>query len=313
VLRGGTELTLLATGTETVVQRLGHARYQVEPGSVSDFLVETPYLVIGIKGTIFEGLVNEAGAEVEVSEGLVEVTTPDGRFHAVLARGQSARVGAAAGSAPEVQSDSGGTVAPVPQDSTGSVPPEEVSPPEQVVRAAAAPQLTEPEIDGALSPLTSAVRWLDRLWSGIGERLSDVDIVYDERLPTQRRGTLVRTLNGGIASVGSGAQGDSGGGGSAGGSAGGGSSGGSSSSGAGGGAGSNSSGAGGGSSSSGGGGGNSGSGSAGGGLSGAVGGVSSAVGGAVGGGLGSAVGGLGKGVSGAVGGRGKGRGQRGKR
>jgi hypothetical protein len=64
VIRGGTELTLPPAGTETVVQRLGSARYQIEPGSVADFLVETPYLVIGIKGTVFEVQVNEAGTKV---------------------------------------------------------------------------------------------------------------------------------------------------------------------------------------------------------------------------------------------------------
>jgi hypothetical protein len=42
VIRGGTELVLPPMDTETVVQRLGSARYEIEPGSVSDFLVETP-------------------------------------------------------------------------------------------------------------------------------------------------------------------------------------------------------------------------------------------------------------------------------
>jgi hypothetical protein len=327
-IHGGTELTLLpSTGTETVVQRLGRARYQVEPGSVSDFLVETPYLVIGIKGTVFAVLVNEAGTEVGVREGMVEVTTPDGRFRAELGPGQSARVGAAAGAALEVQSGAGGADAPAPADSAGSAPPDQTaspkaaSPPTQAASSEAAPSSTQTLVGGALSALTSVTRSLDRLWSGIGGLLSDVDIVYDDRLPTHRRGTLVRTLRGGIASVGSGARGDSGAGGGAGASGGGGTSGGGSPSGAGGGGGSSSSG---GSSSGGGGGGHNGSGSGGGGrggggLSGAVGGVSSsvggavgsvgsAIGGAVGGGLGSAVGGVGRGVGSAVSGVGKGLG-----
>jgi FecR protein len=355
VIRGGTELTLPSTGTETVVQRLGSARYQIEPGSVSDFLVETPYLVIGIKGTIFEVLVNEAGTKVGVSEGRVEVTTPDRRFRAELAPGQTARVRAAAGSAPEVQSEAGGTNASAPQDPTESAPPDQAassdiaSPQDPTGSAlpdqAASPDVAAPpaqaEVHGALSPVTSVTR---SLWSGIGGLLSRVDIVYDDRLPAGRRGTVVRTLSGRVASIGTGARGDSAGGsggdaagGSSSGGAGGGSEGGSSggggasSSGGGegdssGSSGSGSSGGSAGSSSSVGGGaagssgsGSGGSGRGGGGLGGAVGGVSSAVGGAVGGvssavggavggGLGSAVGSVGRGLGGAVGGLGKGLG-----
>jgi hypothetical protein len=285
VIRAGTELTLPPTGTETVVQWLGSVRYQVDPGSVPGFFVETRYLVIGIKGTIFDVLVSGAGTEVRVSEGLVEVATPDGRFRAQLARGQIAWVGSAPGSPLEVHSDSGGADAPVPPGSTGSAPSDQTS------RSDPLSPLTGAEVDGVLSPITSAA---SSLWSGVGELLSDVDIVYDDRLTT-RPGTLVRTLSGGLASVGGGARGDSGGGGSAGDGAGG-NSGGSSSSGAGGDAGGGSSG--------GGKGGNSGSGSGGGGLGG--GGLGGAVGGAVGsvgGAVGGAVGSLGGAVGGALGNR----------
>jgi FecR protein len=219
VIRGGTELTLPSTGTETVVQRIGSARYQIEPGSVADFLVETPYLVIGIKGTVFEVLVNEAGTKVGVSEGRVEVTTPDGRFRAELAPGQTARVRAAAGSAPEVQSESGGADAPASQDPAGSAPPDqaagsdvrspqdptESASPDQAASSDATSPSTQTAVGGTLGLVTSVTR---SLWSGIGGLLSDVDIVYDDRLSPVRRGTLVRTLSGGIASVG----GDSGGG-----------------------------------------------------------------------------------------------------
>jgi hypothetical protein len=173
LIRGGTEVTLPPQGSQTVVQRLGSARYQVGPRAVPYFFVETPYLAIGIKGTIFEVLVNEAGAEVRVSEGVVEVTTADRRFRARLASGQSARVGAAAGSALETRSGGGGAYAPVQQDATGSAPSE--------ARSEVASQPGRAEVDGALSPLTSAAR---SLWSGIGELLSDVDIVYDDRLNT---------------------------------------------------------------------------------------------------------------------------------
>jgi FecR protein len=319
VLRGGTELTLPPTGTETVVQRLGSARYQIEPGSVADFLVETPYLVIGIKGTVFEVLVNEAGTKVGVSEGRVEVRTPDGRFRAELAPGQTARARAALGSALEVQSESGGNNAPAPQDQTESAPPDQAaisdvaSPPTQAEVDGAPTQAevdgarTQAELGGVLSPVTSVTR---SLLSGLGGLLSGVDVVYDDRLPPRRPGTLVRTLSGGIASIGSGARGDSGGGSGAA------AAGGSSSSGAGTGSGGSSSGdAGGGSSGSGSGGGGRGGGGLGGAVGGvssavggAVGGVSSAVGGAAGGSLGSAVGSVGRGVGSAVGGLGRGLG-----
>jgi len=280
VIRAGSELTLPPTGTATVLQWLGSVRYQVEPGSLPGFFVETRYLVIGIKGTIFEVLASEAGTEVRVSEGLVEVATPDGRFRAVLARGQIAWVGSAPGSPLEVSSDSGGADPPVAPESTRSASSGQAS------RSDAESPLTAVEVDGVLSPITSAA---SSLWSGIGELLSDVDIVYDDRLTTRPR-TLVRTLSGDLATVGGGAGGGGGDG------AGGGNSGGSSSSGAGG--------------DGGGTGGNSGSGSAGGGSGGGgvggggVGGAVGSVGGAVGGvssGLGGAVGGLSNAVGGALG------------
>jgi hypothetical protein len=289
VIRAGSELTLPPTGTATVVQWLGSVRYEVEPGSLPGFFVDTRYLVIGIKGTIFEVLASEAGTEVRVSEGLVEVAMPDGRFRAVVAPGQIAWVGSAPGSPLEVGSESSGTDALVAPHSTRSA----ASAP--ATRSDAESPLTGVEVDGVLSPVTSAA---SSLWSGIGGLLSDVDIVHDDRLTTRRRGTLVRTLSGGLATVGGGsARGGAGDG------AGGGNSGGSSSSGAGG-------GGGGGSGSSGAGaGGNNGSGSAGGGpggggLGGAVGGAGGSVGDAVGGvssGLGGAVGGLGNAVGGALG------------
>jgi hypothetical protein len=274
VIRAGSELTLPPTGTATVLQWLGSVRYQVEPGSLPGFFVETRYLVIGIKGTIFEVLASEAGTEVRVSEGLVEVATPDGRFRAVLARGQTAWVGSAPGSPLEVRSDSGGSDPPVSSESTRSASSGQAS------RSDAESPLTAVEVDGVLSPITSAA---SSLWSGIGELLSDVDIVYDDRL-TPRPRTLVRTSRGGVT-VGGGASDGAGGG----------NSGGSSSSGAGG--------------DGGGTGGNSGSGSAGGGrggggLGGAGGGAVGSVGGAVGGvssGLGGAVGGLSNAVGGALG------------
>ena len=109
VIRAGSELTLPPTGTATFVQWLGSVRYEVEPGPLPGFFVDTRYLVIGIKGTIFEILASEAGTEVRVSEGLVEVAGPDGRSRAVVAPGQIAWVGSAPGSLLEVRSESSGT------------------------------------------------------------------------------------------------------------------------------------------------------------------------------------------------------------
>ena len=97
VILSGGELTLPQPETEIVVQRHGRIRYQIRPGSTHDFGVQTPYLAIGIKGTMFDVVVRLTGAEVRVLEGRVAVSTPDHRYGVDLTPGQAVRIGAAPG------------------------------------------------------------------------------------------------------------------------------------------------------------------------------------------------------------------------
>jgi hypothetical protein len=57
----------------TAVQSAGTVRYQVERRPSRHFQVRTPYLVAGVKGTVFEVRSGAGGASVTVHEGLVEV------------------------------------------------------------------------------------------------------------------------------------------------------------------------------------------------------------------------------------------------
>jgi len=75
------------TGDESsVVQTSGSVIYEVGRREGRDFKVVTPYLVAGVKGTIFMVTVTDSYASVTVEEGLVEVTS--------LASGESLDVGA---------------------------------------------------------------------------------------------------------------------------------------------------------------------------------------------------------------------------
>ena len=75
------------TGDESsVVQTSGSVIYEVGRREGRDFKVVTPYLVAGVKGTIFMVTVADSYASVTVEEGLVEVTS--------LASGESLDVGA---------------------------------------------------------------------------------------------------------------------------------------------------------------------------------------------------------------------------
>lgn len=65
-------------GNTQVLQTLGKALYQVGKQKAPHFQVDTPYLAAVVKGTTFIVSVSEAGSSVDVTEGLVLVTTPDG-------------------------------------------------------------------------------------------------------------------------------------------------------------------------------------------------------------------------------------------
>jgi len=80
------ELPPLTGDESSVVQTSGSVIYEVGRREGRDFKVVTPYLVAGVKGTIFMVTVADSYASVTVEEGLVEVTS--------LASGESLDVGA---------------------------------------------------------------------------------------------------------------------------------------------------------------------------------------------------------------------------
>lgn len=59
----------------SVRQTSGSVIYEVDGGTDRDFRVFTPYLVAGVKGTVFMVTVEEGYASVTVDEGIVEVTS----------------------------------------------------------------------------------------------------------------------------------------------------------------------------------------------------------------------------------------------
>ncbi len=77
---------------ETVTQSFGTTMYKVKPLPGRRFKVKTPHLVATIKGTVFTVSVNDAGAAVHVSEGLVEVTSPSGDDVAMVPAGHTVSV-----------------------------------------------------------------------------------------------------------------------------------------------------------------------------------------------------------------------------
>ncbi|HSA82346.1 MAG TPA: FecR domain-containing protein [Geminicoccaceae bacterium] len=199
IMLSGGELTLPQPETEIVAQRHRRIRYQIRPGSTHNFGVQTPYLAIGIKGTMFDVLVSAAGAEVRVLEGRVAVSTPDGRYRVDLTPSQAARIGAAPGSVLEVQRVSG--------QATGQAPRQAFAPASRhhsdapAVPPAAAdtvrPAGYQHEPLDAVSEAAAAVTGttegvLGRLSAGIRDLLSDLEVIPDERLRSAPRKPLSR-------------------------------------------------------------------------------------------------------------------------
>jgi hypothetical protein len=105
-------------GNTQVLQTLGSALYRVGKQKAPHFQVDTPYLAAVVKGTTFTVTVTDAISSVEVTEGLVEVTTPDGSdsefvrpgFSGVVSKhdtGNVVVVNSPEAPAPEVPADSG--------------------------------------------------------------------------------------------------------------------------------------------------------------------------------------------------------------
>lgn len=107
IARPDTEFTLPDTASldsdPRVRQDSGRITYEVD-GSLFDlFEVHTPYLIAGVKGTVFTVVVSETGASVIVDEGEVEVRSPDGGDVVLLHGGEEARMDRAEGSELEVR------------------------------------------------------------------------------------------------------------------------------------------------------------------------------------------------------------------
>lgn len=99
----------MATGAYRILQRLGNVLYRVKDRvpSMKRFEVETPYLAAVVKGTTFKVDASSDGGMVKVVEGIVGVHNMNGIGDATLTTGQSARIGAAAGSKLKVSRESG--------------------------------------------------------------------------------------------------------------------------------------------------------------------------------------------------------------
>lgn len=93
-----------ALRTENVVQTFGTMLYKVKPLNGREFKVHTPHLVATIKGTVFSVSVNDAGAAVHVSEGVVEVTAAAGNDRAMVPAGHTVSFSTKSGKGLEMRS-----------------------------------------------------------------------------------------------------------------------------------------------------------------------------------------------------------------
>ena len=84
-----------ATGLTKLMQSLGNAVYRIQKLGTPHFGVKTPYLAAVVKGTTFSVTVDGAGSSLQVTEGLVEVATPDGGARDLIRPGAVAMVAAA--------------------------------------------------------------------------------------------------------------------------------------------------------------------------------------------------------------------------
>ena len=80
-----------------VIQDVGELLFDVESREGRDFEVETPYLVVGVKGTTFGVEVDNGDAAVSVVGGLIEVADPATGEEVKVAAGETAQSDAAGG------------------------------------------------------------------------------------------------------------------------------------------------------------------------------------------------------------------------
>jgi len=89
-------LVRATSGSTTVQQSAGTARYSIGRQSAPHFQVDTPSLSAVVKGTTFNVIVNATRSNVAVIEGAVEVATHSGNAVTLVKPGMSATVSAAA-------------------------------------------------------------------------------------------------------------------------------------------------------------------------------------------------------------------------
>lgn len=78
-----------ASGFTRVVQQLGTLLFKVKHTGKPHFAVDTPMLAAVVKGTTFTVTVGERRSAVQVTEGLVEVLSSDGRDRELVAGGKA--------------------------------------------------------------------------------------------------------------------------------------------------------------------------------------------------------------------------------
>jgi hypothetical protein len=78
-------------------QHAGRLRYRIADGAPRTMVVDTPFLAIEVRGTVFDVTVSETATEVSVERGQVRIATPDGLRQIELEAGQSAYAGGPAG------------------------------------------------------------------------------------------------------------------------------------------------------------------------------------------------------------------------
>ena len=78
-------------------QQAGWLRYRVAQTATEALVVDTPFLAIEVRGTVFDVTVSPTATEVTVEAGQVRIVTPDGLRQIELAAGQSAYAGGPAG------------------------------------------------------------------------------------------------------------------------------------------------------------------------------------------------------------------------
>jgi collagen type III alpha len=65
-------------GFTQIIQSFGNTIFRIKKKTTPHFAVETPYLAAVVKGTTFSVTVTDSGTAVQVTEGLVQVSTNDG-------------------------------------------------------------------------------------------------------------------------------------------------------------------------------------------------------------------------------------------